>query len=125
MTGEALGYINRCMEKIRIFYQYLYWSEDLTNNFWVGEYIESETMDEDGKLQSVFILTGTSTNSMISLEAEKEKIRSYFGKYGKTDILPNGSGIAVSYASSVPIRTDEEGIYRLQVNLNVTEWRDE
>ena len=80
MTGDALGYINRCMEKIRILYQYLYWRKDLNNNFWVGEYIESETMDEDGKLQSVFILAGTSTNSMISLEAEKEKIRSYFGK---------------------------------------------
>lgn len=125
MTIEALSYINRCIESLNIPYEFLQWTDDLTFPYFVGEYSESEITEEDGKDESTFIITGISNSSYLSLVEIKDKIKKLFTYHGKMAILESGSGIAISYMSSFTIPTNEQGLYRLQINLSVKEWRNE
>ena len=59
----------------------------------------------------------------MELESVKELVKNYFGVDGIMAILESGSGIAVSYETSLPVPTDEQGLHRIQINLNVKEWR--
>ena len=123
MTGEALQYLNNCFEALSIPYEFLQWSKGVTFPYFIGEYTETEPVDEDGREQGTLILTGTTDGSFLVLEALKAKIKEFFPTHGRTEILGSGSGIAVCYASSFPVITGEPGLKRLQINLNIQEWR--
>lgn len=123
MTIEGLKFINQCMEELNIPYEFMEWTQPLSVLFFVGEYTERENQNEDGLRPSTFILTGTTTNKYMELESVKDKIEQYFGNEGVTAILESGSGIAVSYSTAFPIPTDENEMHRIQINLDVKEWR--
>lgn len=123
MTNEALRKINSMLSDM-LPYEYMTWKSDIRFPFFVGEYSEVENLNEDGYLESNFMLTGTTNNSMSELETAKDLIRKVFGE-PVTDILPSGSAISVSYAGGMPIPSEDEGIYRLQINLKVQEWRND
>lgn len=122
MTIEALKFIKKCMEELKVPYEFMEWASDVPVLFFVGEYSEEVPMYEDGHEQGTFILTGTATGNFLELETWKQKIKEYFTKEGITEILEDGSGIAVSYDSSFPIPCEEQGVFRIQINLNVQEW---
>lgn len=123
MTIEALNYIDKCMEELEIPYEFLEWKSDITFPYFIGEYSEIESLSEDGKEEGTLIITGTTDGDFLDLETIKEKLKIYFPYYGRTAILENGSGIAVFYSSSFPVPTGVQGLERIQINLNVTEWR--
>lgn len=123
MTKEALKYINACMEELNIPYEFMVWGSDLVFPYFVGEYQEQTPMNEDGLEEGTFILTGTNTGNFLDLENIKQTIHDYFGNEGLTAILDSGSGIAVSYDSSFPIQSEDQDIFRIQINLHVQEWR--
>jgi hypothetical protein len=123
MTIEGLGFITNCFEQLGIPYEFMEWTQELSVPFFVGEYTEIESLNEDGFEEDTFILTGTTTNKYMELESVKDEIKQFFGYEGVTAILESGSGIAVSYVTSFPIPTDENEMHRIQINLNVKEWR--
>lgn len=124
MTTEGLGFINSCLEKLGIPYEFMDWtSTPIPETYWVGEYTEIESMNEDGYEESTFILTGTTKRKFIDLESVKEKLKESFPSDGRTAILDSGSGIAIFYSDSFPVPSIEEGIRRLQINLRIKEWR--
>lgn len=123
MTIEALNYIDKCMEELEIPYEYMEWNSEFAFPYFVGEYSEIESISEDGKEEGTLIITGTTDEGYLALETIKEKLKRYFPYYGRTAILENGSGIVVSYSSSFPVPTGVQGLERIQINLNVTEWR--
>lgn len=123
MTIEALNYISDCMDILSIPYNYSEWKGDLTFPFFVGEYTETSPLYESGLESGIFTLTGMSDTSVLELEEIKENIKEFFPPYGRTEILENGSGIAVSYDTSFPVPTGEQGLYRLQINLSIEEWK--
>lgn len=123
MTTEALKYICDCMEELSIPYEFMEWTKELSFPFFVGEFSEIEGINEDGMRPCTFILTGTTNHSYLELLAMKEMIENYFTDTGKTAILDSGSGIAVSYSNSFPVPTGETGLRRIQINLNIQEWR--
>lgn len=123
MTIEALQYVNDCMESLSIPYEFMQWTKDLSFPFFVGEYTETEPFDESGKEQGTLILTGTTNKNYLTLESIKEQLKQYFPYDGRTAILDNGSGIAVSFSTAFPVPTGERGLFRIQINLNIQEWR--
>lgn len=123
MTINGLKYIATQLDGSKIPYCFEEWSKELQYPYFVGEYTEIEPFNEDGESESTFILTGTTRGTWLSLEAEKEKIRSLFPEDGITAILENKTGIAVFYASSMPIPTGVDELKRIQINLKVKEWR--
>ena len=123
MTAEGLGYINSMFESLGIPYEFNRWnSPNVPDTYWVGEYIETESLYEDGEEETTFILTGTTNQKFIDLETVKQTIKNHLGN-GKTTILESGSGIAVLYVSSQPVPSVDEGVFRLQITMRIKEWR--
>jgi hypothetical protein len=123
MTIEGLSFVNSCIEKLNIPYQFMEWKSKIPDTYFVGEYTELETMDESGREESSFILTGTTNRNYMELESVRGKLKEYFTNEGLTAILDSGSGIAVFYDSSFPVPSIDEGVRRIQINLKVKEWR--
>jgi hypothetical protein len=124
MTVEALKYLNDCIESLSIPYEFMQWTKDLSFPYFVGEYTEIESIDEGGLEQGTLILTGTTDKSYLTLESIKEQLKDFFPSDGRTAILDSGSGIAVSYSTAFPVPTGEQGLNRIQINLNIKEWRN-
>ena len=124
MTIEGLGYMNSMFESLGIPYEFMQWnSPNVPNTYWVGEYIEAESLNEDGMEESTFILTGTTNQNFLVLESVKQTIKQHLGNEGKTAILDSGSGVAVLYVGSQNLPSVEDGVHRLQVTLKIKEWR--
>lgn len=123
MTVEGLGFLNESFESLGIPYEFMEWTDEIIpDTYFVGQYTETASLDEDGQIESDFFLTGTTKNKYLELEKVKEQIREYFGSDGLTEILPCGTGIAVAYDLAYPIPSIEEGIHRIQITLKVKEW---
>lgn len=125
MTSDALKYIADSMESLEIPYEFMVWTQDLCYPYVVGEYSEFDTVNEDGLEEGTFILTITTDKKYITMEELKDKIKKFFPSEARTAILDNGSGIAVSFATSFPVLTGEQGLNRMQINLNIKEWKGE
>lgn len=122
MTIEALKYINDILSKVTN-YEFGGWSENpIPDSFFVGEYDEVGEPNEDGRMESTFILTGTG-RTMLALEAAKTNIKRTI-EANERAILPNGNGIALFYSNSLNVPTDNEDFYRIQINLQIFEWRN-
>lgn len=89
----------------------------------VGEYTETEPMNEDGMQESTFMLNLFHRGSWEELEEAKEKIEKYFNKvYGKTVMADDGSAVAVFYANALIVPTGDAELKRIQINLHCKEW---
>lgn len=94
------------------------------DHYFVGEYQETIPMTEDGMQESTFLLTGFGRGSWLQLENAKEAIQTYFNRVsGKTVITDNGSAVAVFYANSMIVPTNDAELKRIQINLNIKEWK--
>ena len=58
MTVEGLNYVNNLMESLNIPYEFMEWTSDIPETYWIGEYQEIEPLNEDGMEECNFILTG-------------------------------------------------------------------
>lgn len=130
MSSEALKIISDAMENLGISYSYM--GEGLETDeegnpvypYYVGEYQEIEPMYESGQQESLFLLTGYSRTSWEVLENDKNKIEKYFPcDTGRIAITESGSAVAVFYLRSTPVRTTDAELKKIQINLDVKEWR--
>ena len=119
MTEESLKFIDRILTEAGIPYEFQEWTSDFTYPYWVGEYTEPEPMNEDGMQESTFMLTGTTDGTYQQLESCKARIKE---TCDIQTILPNGNGLAISYAGSLNIPTGNAKMKRMQINLTIKEW---
>lgn len=121
---NALGFIANELNKIGIPYEFMRWTSDVQYPYFIGEYNEIPTMNEDGYKESSFILTGTTRGSWLELEECKDAIEQCFppagGLRGQTD---RGS-IVIFYSNAMPVPTGEAELKRIQINLDIKEWRN-
>lgn len=121
MSIEALKFINNKLIENGINYEFMQWTNDVVYPYFVGEYQEAESLNEDGLQETTFILNGFSKGSWFDLEQAKETIEKTFSN--ATAILPNGNGIAVFYSNSLVIPTGDAELKRIQINLAINEWK--
>lgn len=120
MTKEGLNFISSILKPL-VNYHFLYYKTDKVEYpYWVGEYLESEYSAETNYQGTTFILTGVTRGSYLELEKQKEIIKKALKD--KRAILSNGAGIAVHYDYSMPIRTDDIELQKIQINLTIQEW---
>lgn len=120
MTPEGLKFISKTLKPL-VNYHFLYYKTDKVEYpYWVGEYLESEYSAETNYQETTFILTGVTRGSYLELEKQKEIIKKALKD--KRAILSSGTGIAVHYDYSMPIRTDDIELQKIQINLTVQEW---
>lgn len=118
----VLKVINEIMQQLGIHYEYMEWTSDIVYPYFVGEYVETPIETEDGLKESTFILTGFTRGTWIELEQIKEKIENLFHN-GYEAIIDNKSGVAVFYGDSQPIRQENESLKKIQINLEIKEWK--
>lgn len=101
-------------------------SDDPLALYFIGEYSEFESDTESGLQESTFMLTGFARgrDAALTLEEAVDSIRDYFNRIsGKTVIADNGSAVAVFYSSALVVPTGDAKLKRIQVNLDVKEWK--
>lgn len=123
MTTAALRIISNAMQEMNLAYALGRFS-GMADPYFVGEYQETESFTEDGLQESTFLLTGSSRAEWLTLETAKEKIENYFNRIGgKTVIADNGTAVAVFYSHSLIVPTNDAELKRIQINLNIKEWK--
>ena len=124
MSKEGLKIIKDAMKALGLNYSFMEWNGKPVYPYFVGEYTESEPMTEDGLHESTFMLTGFSRDSWLTLEEAKERIERHFNmSSGKTYITARGTGIAISYAGSMIVPTGDAELKKIQINLDIKEWK--
>lgn len=121
MSKAVLAYIDNQLTNAGIPYEFIEWKSKAVDTYFVGEYIESPPSEEDGLMESTFILSGFTVKSWLDLEEIREQIEKLFTC--NTCILDNGSGLDVAYAGCQVIPTGDATLKRIQINLSIKEWR--
>lgn len=122
MNTETLSYINKLLKESGIHYSFVRWNGELVFPYWIGEYSEVDSIYEDGMVESDFILTGTTEESWLTLQHEKEKIEKLLDKI--TTILESGIGLSISFERSLIVPTESDAMKRIQMNFSIREWRN-
>jgi hypothetical protein len=123
MSEGTLKYMADLMARLEIPYEFLRWNSGIPPDYYfVGDYIEEEslTKEENGFQRSTFILRGYTRQSAMLLERAKAKIEK---NACKTAILPDGTGIAVFYATGGYVPTGDAELKSIKINLTIQEWR--
>lgn len=121
MNTETLSYINTLLKESGVHYSFVRWNGELIFPYWIGEYSEVDSIYEDGLVETDFILTGTTEESWLTLQQEKEKIEKLLNN--KTTILESGIGLSISFERSLIVPTESETLKRIQMNFSIREWR--
>lgn len=120
MSEEVLAWMDTLLSGLGINYQYGIWSiHPVPFPYFVGEMDEDPLESEDGMQQCTFMLTGTG-RSLLELGRVKNEIKKLNGTRA---ILENGSGVALFYDGAYSVPIDEADMRRMQVNLQIKEWR--
>ena len=122
---EILQVIADAMESLGLPYAFMRFNKSpLPSLYFIGEYTEIAGTTEDGMRECTFMLTGYTRGTWIELEQAREKIEKHFSRaYGYTAVTESGTGLAISYANTLIVPTGDAKVKRMQVNLQVKEWK--
>ena len=125
MTIETLNLIDKVLADAGINYEFGQWSTSpIPSPYFIGEFTDFESVNEDGMQQTAFLLTGTSKNNWLELMQAKEKIEELFPSDGGMVVnISSGSSVAIFFDSALNIPTDTMELKRIQINLTVKEWK--
>ncbi|MEG1822907.1 MAG: hypothetical protein RR233_08360 [Clostridiales bacterium] len=116
-----LGFIAKELAAIGIPYEFMQWTADIKYPYWVGEYIEAESLNEDGKEECSFILTGFTRGAFLTLEIQKEQIKDHFWNGIKS--VEKGVGYAAFYVNAFSVPEDDPELKKIQVELKIMKWK--
>ena len=123
MSIASLSHIAGLMKSLSIPYAFMEWkSKPPEDYYFVGEYNEvpSLTREENGYGETTFVLRGFTRGDWLLLEEAREKIEQ---SAAYTDILPDGTGIAVCYDSAYVVPTGDAELKSIKINLSIQEWK--
>ena len=121
---KVLGVIANELEKIGIPYDFMRWKSTPQYPYWVGEYSEIPTDNEEGYKEFTMMLTGTTNgDSWLALEEQKNNIESHFPSVCGLRTTTDTGSVTIFYENAFPIDTGDANLKRIQVNLCVKEWK--
>lgn len=124
MSKNVLQTVSDVMSDLNIEYAFgFYKGNPVVYPYFVGEYQESEPMNEDGGCESTIILTGFTRNEWMDLIEAAEKIENTFGYDGDSFMYEDGSASVIAYAGSLVIPKEEADLKSIQINLSIKEWK--
>ena len=112
---DVLTILNNEMEKQNIPYTFDTWDNDVELPQFIGEISETPTVDEDGKSEYTFILTGYAA-SYSYLFGVAEQLKS---KYKSSPIV---NGLVIKYNSAMPIDNGTDDLKQIQINFTIKKW---
>lgn len=124
MSKTMLKAISDSMAAMGLNYQYQEWKSEPKYPYFVGEYQEVEALNEDGMQESSFILTGFNRGDYLALETAKEKIKEFFSPISGYRVRTANGILAIFYAYTLAnIPTGDAELKKIQINLNIKEWK--
>lgn len=123
MIETALGIANEEMKKLGVPYEFMRFTADAGDRYWVGEFYETPTDSEDGYEEGTLILTGTTQGSWLALMQDRAKIKDHFPKEGGFRKTTDHGAVVIFYENSLPDPTGEADLKRIQVNLQIKAWK--
>ena len=119
----ALKVINDELNGIGIPYEFMRYTATVEGQYWVGEYTETPSINEDGYEESNLLLTGTTRGSWLELEESKDKIKHLFPAVGGYRTTTEDGILCVFYDNAFPVPTGEAELKRMQINLHIKQWK--
>lgn len=123
MTKDVLKLIGTGMAALGLNYAFAEWKGKPAYPYFTGEYQESPAVSEDGLQEADFILTGFTRGSWDDLETAKENIENYFYRDGRKTIASSGNAVVISYSNSFVVPTGDAELKRIEIHLDVKEWK--
>ena len=112
---DVLTTVKNEMEKLNIPYTFDTWDNDIELPQFIGEISETPNVNEDGKSEYTFILTGYATSySYLFGVAEQLKVN-----YKTSAIV---DGIVIKYDNTTPIDNGTDDFKQIQINLTIKKW---
>lgn len=112
---DILTILNNEMEKQNIPYTFDTWDNDIELPQWIGEISETPTVDEDGKSEYSFILTGYATNYTYLFGVAKQLKTKY-----KPSLIVDG--IVIQYNNTITVDNGTDDLKQLQITLKIKKW---
>ena len=108
------------MAKIGVdYYDMINTSGTVTYPYITGEFTQSEYDFEDGHNRGDLLMDAWNRGSRLDLVKINDKIKDHFRDFRTTK---DGMTIHISYMGAVPIRTNDDSLKRLQINLDIHWW---
>ena len=112
---DVLTLLNDEMNKMNIPYTFDGWDSEVVLPQFIGEISEITNVNEDGKNEYSFILTGYATTYSYLFEvAERLK-----AKYKTSPII---DGVVIKYNNLMIVKNGSEDLKQIQINFNVKKW---
>ena len=122
MRIETMGYVSGLLKECVQPCEFMRIYGTLPETYWTWEYteIQSMTLKENGYQETSVILRGFTSGEWLRLEEGKERIEK---SCGKTAILKDGTGVAVSYDAAMVVPTGDAQLKSIKINLTIQEWK--
>jgi hypothetical protein len=120
---HVLGIINEELNSIGVPYEFMEWTDPVQYPYWVGEYSDTPTVTEDGYKESTVMLTGTTKGTWMDLEQTRAIIEKHFHPICGLRKSTEDGVVVIYYGNSFPVPTGEADLKRIQINLQVKEWK--
>ena len=112
---DVLTILKNEMEKLNIPYTFDTWDNDIELPQFIGEISEVANLNEDGKSEYSFILTGYATNYSYLFEVAEQLKNKY-----KTSAIVNG--VVIKYDHTTTINNGTDDLKQIQINFKITKW---
>ena len=112
---NVLTILNEELEKMNIPYTFDTWNKDVELPQFIGEIQEEPTVDEDGRNEYSFILTGYATYYSYLFQVG-EKLKE---KYKNSDIV---KGVVIKYDKLITVDNGIDDLKQVQITLKIKEW---
>ena len=103
------------MEKLNIPYTFDTWDNDIELPQFIGEISEIPNVNEDGKSEYTFILTGYATSYSYLFEVAEQLKNKY-----KTSAIVDG--VVIKYDNTTAIDNGTDDLKQVQITLEIKEW---
>ena len=117
---KVLRAFNNEAKLMNLPYEFDNWKSELKLPYFVGEISELPTLDEDGKREFDFILTGEDVETYSRLLDYSETIRKRY-EYGHSVVI-DGGVIKFIYNNTITVPVEDENVKRIQINITVYLW---
>lgn len=112
---EAITILKNEMETLDIPYTFDTWDQDIELPQFIGEILETPTVDEDGKSEYSFILTGYATTYSYLFDVA-DLLKS---NYKQSAIV---NGIVIKYDNANPVDNGTDDLKQIQINFTIKKW---
>lgn len=112
---DVLTTLKNEMEKLNIPYTFDTWDQDIEIPQFIGEISEFTNVNEDGKSEYSFILTGYATNYTYLLGVADQLKTKY-----KTSAIVDG--IVIRYDNTTTIDNGTDDLKQIQINFTIKKW---